>query len=610
MHSYASDVVPIHYADVFKIPQEISKPFLLQVGIWIDNCGVEWTVSRLKDMKLDFIRLKAGLEPTSVWIAKSGHKFKGPLGGLQTWCGHSWKRWSKAIQFLQMYTWFYSPVVTAKQERKFLDGVSANNVPIADVYHHAMNKSIQVLGLRSNLAVNPTSIVFRSTSSERREPHANGKSYIEGTATLECALSYTRTTRLGWDLRSKYKRLFDFVEQDIDFEDSRDCDVCDHKSSVGRIGLIQEAGYKLRAVANPGRIYQHALRPLKNHLLGVLKGLPWDCTHNQSIPVDFIQRHLKEGKITHSVDLSGATDYFPLDLQMVALRAMLPYNKDYLGLFFDLSRSPWFYKDTLIRWTKGQPLGLEPSFPAFALTHGLLLFALNGYRHDNMFFVLGDDVTILDDNLYRTYRAALIDLGCPVSESKSLDSQLLAEFAGKLITADLVVPQHKWRVPSDDSFIDVVRNFGLSACRLLRKRQRQVAKKLADVPDFMGGLGFNPRGIPLDQRILANLDLFDKERLMSYLMSYNRVVSSMNYYEKSYKNKDKSFPTFRNIRVVKGDFDQKSIALVLHFLPSLVNWYEVMGTNLFCVAPDLHLDVQGQAKRVTTLEHYENVFGL
>lgn len=596
----ASELLPIRYADVFKIPLEISRPFMKQVEVWNKNNGTEWTVDRLKSMKLDFIRLKAGLQPCSVWISKrSNNRFKGPLGGLQRWCMQSYKRWSKAIQFLQMYTWFYSPDVTPKQERKFLEGVTASNVPILPVYHKAVEKSVFKLGLRKYITRNPGALVMRPASAERREPHANGFTYPEGSATLECALSFTRSTRLGWDLRSKYKALFDCVEQDLELEDYRDCDVCDYDSTVGRIGLIQEAGYKLRAVANPARVYQQALRPLKDSLLDILKGLPWDCTHNQSIPFDYIQKHLSEGNVTYSVDLSGATDYFPLDLQMTVLKTLFPRNPDYVGLFYDLSRAPWRYNNTKIRWTRGQPLGLEPSFPAFALTHGLLLYALNGYKHNNSFFVLGDDVTILDESLHRKYRAVLKDLNCPVSETKSLSSNLLAEFGGKIITRTSVIPQLKWRVPSDDSFIDIIRNYGMSALVLLRPRQRKVIRKLIDVPDFMGGLGFNPKGVPLEERILKHLSLFDRPKTMSYLMSYNRVIQSLNYYEKSNSRSERSFPDYRDIRITAADFDQKSIALVLRFLPGLVNWYEVLGSNLFTVAPDLHLDIAGQASRVS-----------
>jgi len=53
-----NELLPICYADVFKIPLEISRPFMKLVDNWIKNNGTEWTVDRLKSMKLDFIRMK------------------------------------------------------------------------------------------------------------------------------------------------------------------------------------------------------------------------------------------------------------------------------------------------------------------------------------------------------------------------------------------------------------------------------------------------------------------------------------------------------------------------------------------------------------------------
>jgi hypothetical protein len=41
------------FSDVFGIPHEISYPFLRDVRFWIDNSSEEWTVSRLKSIKLD-----------------------------------------------------------------------------------------------------------------------------------------------------------------------------------------------------------------------------------------------------------------------------------------------------------------------------------------------------------------------------------------------------------------------------------------------------------------------------------------------------------------------------------------------------------------------------
>lgn len=594
--------LPLPYADVFSIPHEISIPFIRKVELWIDSNGVEWTVSRLKSMKLDFVRLKAGLEPCSEWIAKSNKsRFSGPLGGLQKWCTASPKRrWSKAICFLQMYTLFYSSEVTESQERKFLDGVLAENVPISDHLTDSVCKSVDILSLRKFHMNSPSSLMLRPMSDTKREPHADGRTFPEGQATLECSLSFTRSTRIGWDLCSRFRSIFDIVEEGLELEDDRDGDLCDYPNSVGKIGIIQEAGYKLRAVANPARVYQQALKPLGDLLYGILRELPWDCTHNQSYPFQELKDALSCNRTVFSVDLSGATDYFPLDLQISVLRKIVPIQ-DYVDLFYILSRAPWRYKNDMIAWKKGQPLGLYPSFASFALTHGLLLYSLNGYKHHGDFYVLGDDVVILDPMLYQNYRDVLNELGCPVSEHKTITSNKLCEFGGKIILPNEVLPQLKWKNPSDDSFLDVVRNLGIRSLKLLRPRQRAVALKVALLPDFLGGLGFNPDGLSLEERLSLFPFIWDEKTSLSFLMSYNRILNNHNYYDHN------KFPKYRRISTTIPDLDQRSIALVSRYLPRLVPWYEILGTNLYDVAPDSRLDILHGELRSTTLERYENM---
>jgi hypothetical protein len=74
---------------------------------------------------------------------------------------------------------------------------------------------------------------------------------------------------------------------------------------VGRIGLIQEAGYKLRSVANPGRVFQRVLEPLGKAIYGYLKDLPFDCTFDQSKAFPVLQEALTRSKTIHSIDLSA-----------------------------------------------------------------------------------------------------------------------------------------------------------------------------------------------------------------------------------------------------------------------------------------------------------------
>jgi hypothetical protein len=387
--------------------------------------------------------------------------------------------------------------------------------------------------------------------------------------------------------------------------------------SVGSIGLIQEPGLKLRAVANPNRIYQLALEPLGDVLFTLLRVLPWDCTHEQEKAMPHVQQALSLGRVVHCVDLTDATGFFPLALQSVVLRELVKDDdRDFVGLFEYLSRAKWRMRvggsNTLISWKQGQPLGLYPSFASFALTHGLLLLYLNGGVHNNAFFVLGDDVVILDDRLFIRYVSALKDLGCPTSQAKSMNSRTVAEFAGKIITSKRVFPQPKWREMSDNNFLDVVKLLGGRALRLCRPMQRRVALAMWEVPDICGGLGFNPRGKPLASRYYDWLKLVGERDTGEYLMSLDERLNR-------FFNPEESAGRFRPAPVWRGDvrtpdLDQRSLSLVLKHLPRLSRWFmgargssdsvpfKALGRNLRTVVPRDVLPVVGGVSIKSRLE--------
>jgi hypothetical protein len=266
---------------------------------------------------------------------------------------------------------------------------------------------------------------------------------------------------------------------------------------VGRISFLQEPGYKLRAVANPYRIHQLALEPLKEQLLGYLRQIPADCTHDQQKGVDWALSKLRAGATLHSVDLSDATNNFPLEYIERTLAQLPAVDPRMISLFKDLSRAPWLVWDhelgdyRQMTWTVGQPLGLGTSFPSFALAHHRLLESV-GARPDQ-YRILGDDIVIADDRLARRYVQALEELGVPVSPDKTISSSKVAEFAGKVITPEGVMPTVKWRELSDRNFLEYARFFGPQFIGALRPRQRRVAEVLAPIPEWEGGLGPQPR---------------------------------------------------------------------------------------------------------------------
>jgi hypothetical protein len=307
------------------------------------------------------------------------------------------------------------------------------------------------------------------------------------------------------------------------------------------------------------RIFQVLLKPLGDFLFSYLRMLPWDATFNQDRFSDVLIEHLNNGKVAHSIDLSDATNTFPLNFErecMLALvRRIQKYierqEKDhyahtkkrsyeaedsfklfesYIHVFEVISKSEWFYKDRMIRWKKGQPLGLYPSFPAFAITHGCLLYCLAKQAHVgiNSFYILGDDVVILDDNLLLLYKDMLSRLGCIISEHKSISSSNVCEFAGKVIDKYKSHSLFKWRFTSQDNFVDLIKNFGTKIIELFPRNIRSVAKIIAPLPEVLipFGAGKNPDGLSILERIKGFEDFIELDESSEVHIRAKQVFKS------------------------------------------------------------------------------------
>jgi hypothetical protein len=287
-------------------------------------------------------------------------------------------------------------------------------------------------------------------------------------------------------------------------------------TSFGKVSFIQEPGNKLRAVANPNRVVQLLLEPLRKELSRILMDIPTDYTFDQDSGVEVVRSWLDKGETVFTVDLSDATNNFPLSRQLITARryvqAGLMPDLDY---FATASRGPWHVDDPtsgrqrVISWKKGQPLGLGPSFAIFALTHNELLKDLQ-LEHGGNFVVLGDDVAVIGRQLHEAYREQLRLLGCPVSELKCLESNLVSEFAGRFITKEYTLPQLKWSDVSDRSFMDIARNLGPRSLGLLKPRQRRIVKLICEVPEWEGGLGWNPEGKTIKERMADSRPVMDR----------------------------------------------------------------------------------------------------
>lgn len=513
------------------IPNRIKLPILNEIEKWVTQSGPEWTVQRLKDLKVDLIRSWSGLEPVSKGIRFRNGAPAGPFRALWSWTSERGK--FKAVQVLMAYTSLISPSVTKKQRSKFVSSVTRDKVVLSVEGTALVDRMVATVRATKQFTTT-WSYSHRYPdfdsypwSNTRRQPDVRGRTQVEvgkGISPYD-PLHNLVVSRIFLDLYRDHESLrravppslremFDrderFTYRSPAFEAYRR--MVNFVDNVGKISFIQEPGYKLRAVANPLRIYQVALEPLKKSLDHYLRGLPGVFVHDQQAGVDWVQSKLRIGLMVHSVDLSDATNNFPLGPQVRILEEGCPLcKKDPVSLFEKVSRSPWLYRDeeghlTSLTWTVGQPLGLGPSFALFTIAHWALLESLDrqlpGHSVEHpRFAIVGDDVAISDGRLHERYLNALQRWDVPISRTKSLSSALVAEFCGKVITRESQIPQLKYRLVSDNSFVDIARNLGPQSVSLFTPAQRRVLKVIESVPEFLGGLGWNPRGESLNIRM-------------------------------------------------------------------------------------------------------------
>lgn len=89
-----------------------------------------------------------------------------------------------------------------------------------------------------------------------------------------------------------------------------------------KISYFPDREFKVRVIAIGDYFSQTALRPLHQFLFKILKRIPQDLTFNQGGFVDTI----KDKKVFYSLDLSSATDRFPIEYIAKVLRGRFPYE--------------------------------------------------------------------------------------------------------------------------------------------------------------------------------------------------------------------------------------------------------------------------------------------
>lgn len=224
-------------------------------------------------------------------------------------------------------------------------------------------------------------------------------------------------------------------------------------TNVGAIHATQEGAGKLRMYAAPLSIVQCLLYPIHKWIDRIRKTLVSDCTYNQLSGALWAQEELRQGKTVYSVDLTTATCRFPLKPQLDMLKVM-GLDTVFLDALEWACTGIWDVGEELLpmfpptmSWNTGQPLGIAPSMSMFSTAHNLLLFGISRAIGAPLgcFRVLGDDVVITDYGVYCEYLRIMSMCDVPISTNKSHISDQFAEFAGYMITPDLLIRAGQWR---------------------------------------------------------------------------------------------------------------------------------------------------------------------
>jgi len=208
-------------------------------------------------------------------------------------------------------------------------------------------------------------------------------------------------------------------------------------ADIRRLAVISDKEGKTREVAILDYWSQAALRPLHDKIYRLLHSIDQDCTHDQT-------KHLKKlvpdpGSSFHSIDLTTATDRFPIAIERLILDVW--FGKEYADAWKHIMVGfPFEYQDLSFRYGTGNPMGAYSSWATFALAHHFMVY-LSCKRAGRSwkrcpYMLLGDDIVIANDDVAKAYKDILIEWDIPYSHEKTHVSKLGYEFAKQIILKD------------------------------------------------------------------------------------------------------------------------------------------------------------------------------
>jgi hypothetical protein len=231
---------------------------------------------------------------------------------------------------------------------------------------------------------------------------------------------------------------------------------------LGKLAFKLEAAGKIRVFALVDWWTHAVLEPLHSYIFNILKRIPTDATFDQEGRLNQFVRECDSKGIRsfYCYDLKSATDIIPLPLYVELLIPLIGRRRAELWAQilvdrgFTIPKPPrgggslpdGIVANSVIRYTRGQPMGALSSWAGLAIVHHFLVqFAhmrVGGHGWFLLYLVLGDDIVIADAAVAAEYLKICDEFGIKVGIAKSLISQIgLINFANQtFIKTDNISP--------------------------------------------------------------------------------------------------------------------------------------------------------------------------
>jgi len=227
---------------------------------------------------------------------------------------------------------------------------------------------------------------------------------------------------------------------------------CKKEAPLGKLAYKLEAAGKIRVFALVDWWTHAVLEPLHLYIFNILGRIPSDATFDQEGRLNKFVRECDSKGIRgfYCYDLKSATDIIPLPLYvellipLIGRRCAELWAKILVDRGFTVPKPPKgggslpddVSVNSVIRYTRGQPMGALSSWAGLAIVHHFLVqFAhmrVGGHGWFLLYLVLGDDIVIADAAVAEEYLKICSEFGIKVGLAKSLISQIgLINFANQ-----------------------------------------------------------------------------------------------------------------------------------------------------------------------------------